>query len=599
MKRAFFLLAILFVVNIANANWRWTKKADFAGVGRTDANGFSINGKGYIGNGHDGTTFRKDWYCYDPATNSWSKIADFAGSARMESVAFVIAGKAYLGTGSNGSNFSDFYEYDPLANQWTKKADFPGTARRGAFGFAIGNKGYIGSGCTDGSVTASFNDFYEYNPSSDSWTKKADFAGAGRAWSASFAINNKGYVACGASTNLIRKSDFWQYDTSSNSWTQKASWGGGVASSCVGFGIAGKGYLGSGYDGANNLKVFYEYDTLKNSWKKGTDYAGTSNRSSVAFVIAGSAYIGTGNPGYQKVFYEFKPNNKPTDIILSVASIDENSPINSIIDTLKTVDQDISDVFSYSFVTGVGSTDNSKFTLTNGVLKTNQVFDYEMQNSYSIRIVTNDGLDTFQKQFIIRINNLFEFAPSDISLLDSTIDENKPKKTFIGKFTTTDADIGDSFTYKLVSGVGSDHNSNFLIIGDSLKSNKVFDFETDSFYTIRVRSTDLQGLFVEKLLLVYINDISGASILSYQMANSFSVYPNPVSEVINIESDKRLGKSTIELRDVSGKMIYFEEVSISSTNFKAQIKTNKLNPGIYFLSVRSGKTYSSFRIVVK
>jgi hypothetical protein len=41
---------------------------------------------------------------------------------------------------------NDFWEYDPATNAWTQKANFAGLARETPVGFAIGNKGYIGCG---------------------------------------------------------------------------------------------------------------------------------------------------------------------------------------------------------------------------------------------------------------------------------------------------------------------------------------------------------------------------------------------------------------------------------------------------------------------
>ena len=41
---------------------------------------------------------------------------------------------------------NDFWEYDPTTNTWTQKANFGGTPRDGAVGFSIGSKGYIGTG---------------------------------------------------------------------------------------------------------------------------------------------------------------------------------------------------------------------------------------------------------------------------------------------------------------------------------------------------------------------------------------------------------------------------------------------------------------------
>lgn len=40
------------------------------------ATGFSINSKGYIGTGYDGNS-KKDFWEYDPATNSWTQKVHF------------------------------------------------------------------------------------------------------------------------------------------------------------------------------------------------------------------------------------------------------------------------------------------------------------------------------------------------------------------------------------------------------------------------------------------------------------------------------------------------------------------------------------------
>jgi hypothetical protein len=39
-----------------------------------------------------------------------------------------------------------FWEYDPTNNVWTRKADLGGEPRYGAFGFSINSVGYIGTG---------------------------------------------------------------------------------------------------------------------------------------------------------------------------------------------------------------------------------------------------------------------------------------------------------------------------------------------------------------------------------------------------------------------------------------------------------------------
>src|SRR4051812_31870959 len=79
------------------------------------------------------------------------------------------------------------------AGSWTKKTDFP-KVRWGAPCFSIGDKGYAGTG---GDTTAFWNDFWEYNSSSDSWSQKATFPGAGRMFGTGFSIGDKGYMGLG------------------------------------------------------------------------------------------------------------------------------------------------------------------------------------------------------------------------------------------------------------------------------------------------------------------------------------------------------------------------------------------------------------------
>jgi N-acetylneuraminic acid mutarotase len=70
---------------------------------------------------------RKDFWEYDPATNTWKQKADFGGGVRSVAVGFSIADKGYIGTGWDDSYKKDFWEYDPTTNTWTQKADFGGT----------------------------------------------------------------------------------------------------------------------------------------------------------------------------------------------------------------------------------------------------------------------------------------------------------------------------------------------------------------------------------------------------------------------------------------------------------------------------------------
>jgi len=110
-------------------------------------------------------------------------------------------------------------------------------------------------------------------------------------------------------------------------------------------------------------------------------------------------------------------DNPPTDLILSATTtINENVAPNTLIGSFTTFDLDGGN-FTYSFVSGTGSTNNSAFTITGDQLRLNASPDFETQPSYNIRVRTTDfsGL-TYDQQISIIVNNL-----NDAPILTDTV----------------------------------------------------------------------------------------------------------------------------------------------------------------------------------
>jgi len=118
-------------------------------------------------------------------------------------------------------------------------------------------------------------------------------------------------------------------------------------------------------------------------------------------------------------------NNIPTDISLSPTSIDENSSAWSTVGTLSSSDLDITDTHTYTLTPWVGDSDNIYFSISGTTLSLNHSPDYEIRDSYSIRIQTDDGNGgQFQKVFNITINNLGESNTSSIDF-ENALDDYK------------------------------------------------------------------------------------------------------------------------------------------------------------------------------
>ena len=92
-----------------------------------------------------------------------------------------------------------------------------------------------------------------------------------------------------------------------------------------------------------------------------------------------------------------------------------------------------------------------------------------------------------------------------LTLTNARIAENSVD-LLLGTLSKPDGTTGSTFT--LVSGPGDDDNSDFSILGDELWLNATPDYETQTFYTIRVQGTNDAPGVITILNIVVINDES-------------------------------------------------------------------------------------------
>jgi|AntRauTorckE5430_2_1112549.scaffolds.fasta_scaffold00641_9 N-acetylneuraminic acid mutarotase len=240
----------------------WTQKSNFAGFARARAISFSIGTKGYIGTGRGENNMDAiDFWEYDPQNDTWTQKADLGNTGRIGGTGFSIGNKGYAGIGaSNGQPKSDIWEYNPQNNTWVQKAFYPGIGKSNAVSFNIGNFGYVGTGSPSGTIGNETKDFWEYNPANNSWSQKTDFGGIQRNRAIGFSIGTKGYIGTGYhfdGTRPISFNDFWQYDPNTNSWLQVLSFSGEGRLFASSFSIGNKGYIGMGYSVGTNGTILY------------------------------------------------------------------------------------------------------------------------------------------------------------------------------------------------------------------------------------------------------------------------------------------------------------------------------------------------------
>lgn len=208
-----------------------------------------------------------DFWEYNTTTSTWSKKANFIGDKRGAATHFSINGEIYIGLGVDSLphspiSYNDFYKYSPSSNTWVQVYDNPfgiyaGSTRRNVSTFVINNIAYL----TGGAYSTGDTDSWSYNPNSNTWRRIADFNSA-RHSSASFALNGFGYVTGGSRVSGSNRNDCWRYDPSSDSWVQMEDVGHIPRGRHFTFTLNGKAYVGGGgiYDsGGSNGYDLYEY----------------------------------------------------------------------------------------------------------------------------------------------------------------------------------------------------------------------------------------------------------------------------------------------------------------------------------------------------
>ena len=225
-------------------------------------------------------------------------------------------------------------------------------------------------------------------------------------------------------------------------------------------------------------------------------------------------------------------NEAPTDVAANANSVAENATSGTSVATMSATDVDAGDTFTYTLVSGTGDTDNASFAITGSALTTAAVFDFETKSSYSVRVrVTDAGGLSFEKEFTITVTNVNE-APTALALSNTSVLENAALGTNVASFSTTDADANDTFTYTLISGTGSTDNASFTIVGNSIRTATLFDFETKSSYSVRVRVTDAGGLSFERAFTITVTDVNEAPTLT--AITDRRVYNVSTSQVVNL-----------------------------------------------------------------
>jgi len=82
---------------------------------------------------------------------------------------------------------------------------------------------------------------------------------------------------------------------------------------------------------------------------------------------------------------------------------------------------------------------------------------------------------------------------------------------------------------------------------------------------------------------------------SFSTSVTFNIYPNPTTDILNIQSKENLPENTsLRIYDVVGKQVFSKLAENSNMN---QINLSHLNSGIYILQIKGNDIDQTFKFI--
>jgi hypothetical protein len=235
----------------------------FAITGRYEqVNFFSLLGSGYTINENypDGKSYIND---------IWMRANEETGEKIKEGV---------LLTGFMANNNGYFFENDAEKQMWhinnsqiykkitTFYEPFLGNIACASTKIKGKEYGFVLSEST--SPKAKTKSFYQFDTSTETWAKRADFPGEDRMEGVLFGIHGKIYYGLGQSkTEAKGFRDIWEYDPTTNAWTKFATYPGGGNIKLMTTTVSGKAYIGMGYQIAKTAIGTEKYVGALDFWE--------------------------------------------------------------------------------------------------------------------------------------------------------------------------------------------------------------------------------------------------------------------------------------------------------------------------------------------
>ncbi|MDQ3190747.1 MAG: PKD domain-containing protein [Bacteroidota bacterium] len=527
----------------------------------------------------------------------WVQKADLLEDKRSMAVGFSINSKGYIGLGKTGSNSytNDFWEYDPLSDSWTQKATYPGFTRTNAVGFSSSSLGYIGTGRdNNGSPLA---EFYQYNPAFNIWIQKADFPYAADS-AVGFALGSYGYMGLGSGPSGAVNS-FYFYNPATDSWSAIKNFP-SKRLGAFGFSIDTLGYICTA-DSSNN---FYRYSPSTNNWTQKVDFPGGIQSNKAAFVLNKKGYALTTVNG----FWEYDPSNDSWDQMQNFQGTTRKNAVGFSIGSKGYIGTGLSnsshlddfweyarqDTFVANFVApNICFADSASFidhsTSTDSTMIVQWKWNFGDGDTSMLQHTKH--LYAFPGNYMVKL-----VVTDNLQNKDSITKNISVYDTPLAEFTYSHT---DTFTIKLLNG-STGAGEYFWQFGDnniSTSANPTHTYTTIGIYQVCLSGYNFNGCEGKickniNLASIGINEVQASN-------NSFKIYPNPASNSVFLSANTFLNeKTTVRIVDGMGKTSLIKSIE-KAGSYTEQINIENLSSGFYVMEMENGSTITRLKLVVK
>lgn len=519
MKRfvnAFRFLAVLLIFVLLFTNTvlasnilYWAEKSPL-NIPRAGASATFVNGKVYVVGGTTPAT--KIVEIFDPLTNTWTAGAPMAMVRYKFGLVTGPDQKVYaIGGETDGWPLSTVEMYDPAINSWTSRSPMP--TPRGELVAALGGNGKIyafGGHCAYPDPSCPYSTVEsrveEYDPATDTWSRKSDIPIGRWQLGATSAPNGKIYLIGGGTFRSSSENLVQEYDPFTDTWSQKASMNIPRRLFGLATGSDGKIYVYGGLNGSTILSSVESYDPNTDSWSFEPDMptaryylAGAATDNGKLYAISGNTvingaeiYLGTVEEAVITL-----PNLPP--------SVDAGGPYyvneGEMVQVSATGVDPENGLLTYDW-----DLDNNGSFETTGQTVTFSAAILDGPDNKTIAVqVTDEGNLTATDQTIVFINNVAPTvgtitAPVDPLLINSLVSTH---------VSFTDPGIAD--THLAIWEWGDTSTSLGIVdqVNDTVSNNHTY--ATPGVYELKITVTDDDGSFDESIyqfVVVYDNTAS-------------------------------------------------------------------------------------------